>query len=346
MCHSNRPGPPQIPREQKFFAEAATVAAARPGIFFKKATASLIMERFDHFMARANAAYYANRDFAADFATAPAMTQVFGELLGGWAKTVRQRMGAPADVVLAEAGPGTGALMADARRAWPEARVHFIETSHKLRAEQARRVPGAVWHDSLETLPGGPLILLANEFLDALPVRQFIRREAGWMERWVDDGAYVERPAEITLPDDPIGSVRELNEPALEFCEALARREAVALFIDYGPMRSGVGSSVQAIRDGKFAHPLAEPGSADITAHVDFAAIAARCNAQGPVKQNAFLTGLGLFQRTEFLALRNPAKAFALRQAAERLTAPEAMGSLFKAMVLCPKGFPTLPGFE
>jgi SAM-dependent MidA family methyltransferase len=304
------------------------------------------MERFDRFMAGANAAYYAGNDFAADFVTAPELTQVFGELLGAWAKTVWEMMGAPADLILAEAGPGSGALMADAVRAWPAPRVHFIETSPKLRAMQASRVPHAIWHASLATLPEGPLILLANEFLDALPIRQFIRREVGWMERWVKAGAYAEFPAEYTLPDDPIGSVREVNEPALAFCEELARRQAVALVLDYGPTRSGVGNSVQAIANGKFADPLGEPGTADITAHVDFEAITRRCNAQGPVKQNAFLTALGLFQRTDYLALRNPAKAFALRQAAERLTAPEAMGSLFKAMVLCPKGFPTLPGFE
>ncbi len=320
--------------------------AGRVAPFFQKRIAFFLMERFDRFMARANAAYYASQDFAADFATAPELTQVFGELLGAWAKSVWEMMGAPADIILAEAGPGSGALMADALRAWPAPRVHFIENSPKLRAEQASHVPHAVWHASLATLPDAPLILLANEFLDALPVRQFIRRESGWMERWVKVGQYAEFPAEFTLPDDPSGSVREVNEAALDFCEALARRDAIGLFIDYGPMRSGVGSSVQAISHGKFAHPLGEPGTADITAHVDFEAIATHCHAQGPVKQNAFLTSLGLFQRTEYLALRNPARAFALRQAAERLTAPEAMGSLFKAIALCPKGFPTLPGFE
>jgi len=306
----------------------------------------LAAERFDHFMARANVAYYATHDFSADFTTAPELTQVFGELLGAWAKTVWTMMGEPADVMLVEAGPGRGTLMADALRVWPWANVHFIESSPRLRAEQAKRVPGATWHDTLASLPEGPVILLANEFLDALPVRQFVRRADAWRELWVRDGAYLERATDMVLADAPEGTHCEVNQAALAFCAVLARRGALALFIDYGPMQSAPGNSVQAIRDGKYADPLAEPGQADITAHVDFAAIAARVNAQGPVKQNAFLTALGLFQRSDFLARKHPEMADKLKISAQRLTAPEAMGSLFKCLALCPKGFLTLPGFE
>ena len=306
-----------------------------------------MMERFDHFMAQANATYYATQDPFKNFTTAPELTQVFGEILGAWAKTVWQMIGAPDNIILAEAGPGRGTLMADALRLWPRNRVHLIETSPRLRAEQATRVPNAVWHESLDTLPDGPLILLANEFLDALPVRQFIRRETGWCELYVDDGVYREQEADIDLPDDPIGSIRERNEATLAFCRKLAARDAVALFLDYGPMQSAPGSSVQAIRDRAYADPLEFPGQADLTAHVDFAAIAASVeNVQGPVKQNVFLTGLGLFQRSDFLARKYPDKARQFALAAQRLTAPEAMGSLFKAMALCPKHLPRLPGFE
>ena len=297
-------------------------------------------------MARANAAYYATHDFSRDFVTAPELTQVFGELLGAWAKTIWAMMGAPEGIMLAEAGPGRGVLMADALRVWPAANVHLLETSPRLRAQQAARVPGATWHESIATIPPGPLILLANEFLDALPVRQFIRRAPGWVERHVLDGAYVEIPTDYPLPDDPEGSVREVNEAALDFCATLAARGAIALFIDYGPAQSAPGESVQAIAGGKYADPLASPGTADLTAHVDFAALKARHHAQGPVKQNEFLTALGLFQRSDTLARKNPAQAEALKLAARRLTAPEAMGSLFKCLALCPKGFPTLPGFE
>jgi SAM-dependent MidA family methyltransferase len=304
------------------------------------------VERFDNFMARANAAYYANGDFLADFATAPEMTQVFGELLGAWAKIVWAMLGAPENIILAEAGPGRGTLMADALRAWPCANIHFIESSPRLRAAQAERVPHATWHESLTTIPPGPLILLANEFLDALPVRQFIRREPGWMERYVAEATYIEQPAEFSLPDDPVGSIRETGEARENFCAALAERGALALIIDYGPAESAPGESVQAIRNGAYADPLSSPGTADLTAHVDFAALKRVANIQGPVKQNAFLTALGLHQRTDILARRHPEKAANLRAAAQRLTAPEAMGSLFKAAALCPENFPTLPGFE
>lgn len=304
------------------------------------------LERFDQFMARANAAYYARGGFTRDFVTAPEITQVFGELLGAWSKIVWQMLGAPADILLAEAGPGRGLLMADALRVWPAPHVHFIETSPSLRAEQQARVPQAQWHESLASLPDGPLILLANEFLDALPVRQFIRRETGWMERFVEHGAYVELPTDYALPDDPLGSVREVNEAALDFCRQLAARQAVGLFIDYGPAESAPGESVQAIRDGAYADPLAHEGEADLTAHVDFGALKRAVHAQGPVKQNHFLTSLGLYQRSDRLAQRHPEKAMDLRLSVQRLTAPEAMGSLFKVLAVCPAHLPPLPGFS
>jgi SAM-dependent MidA family methyltransferase len=302
-------------------------------------------ERFDAFMARANAAYYAARDPFADFVTAPEISQVFGEVLGAWAKVVWQMLGAPADILLVEAGPGRGVLMADALRVWPAPSVHFIETSPRLRAEQARRVPHATWHDSLASVPPGPMILLANEFLDALPVRQFVRREDGWTERYVENGAYVELPTDYALPDDPLGSVREINEAAVEFVKAVAARGGTGLFIDYGPAESAPGESVQAISGGKYAGPLAGPGSADLTAHVDFAALTRAVHTQGPVKQNAFLSALGFIHRSALLAEKNPHKAQDLRLSVERLTAPEAMGSLFKVLAVCPPHLPALPGF-
>lgn len=313
-----------------------------------------MMERFDHFMARANAAYYAAKNPFADFVTAPEISQVFGEVIGGWAKIVWEMMGAAGPKMLVEAGPGRGVMMADVLRVFGPAEVHLIETSPRLRAEQAKHVPDAVWHDTLAEVPERPMILIANEFLDALPVRQFMRFDNGWMETYVTDGKYVEQPADFSLPDAPFGSIYEVNVAGRQFVRDVAERKAIGLFIDYGPMASiedyGYGS-VQAIKNGKYANPLSEPGTADITAHVDFAALAATALAagadvQGPVKQNAFLTALGLFQRTDFLAQKKPEKAEKLRLAARRLTAPEAMGSLFKVMAVCPEGFPALPGFE
>ncbi|MDE2319995.1 MAG: SAM-dependent methyltransferase [Rhodospirillales bacterium] len=302
-------------------------------------------ERFDQYMARANAAYYAQHVFGRDFTTAPEISQVFGELLGCWAKVVWQMLGAPANIVFAEAGPGRGVLMADALRAWATPNVHFIETSPTLRAEQVKRVPHATWHTSLSSVPPGPLILIGNEFLDALPVRQFVRRADGWVERYVENGAYIEVPSDYSLPDDPIGSVREVNEAAIGFCTELSARDGIGLFIDYGPTESAPGESVQAIKNGVYADPLLRPGEADITAHVDFARIKRAIHAKGPVKQNHFLTALGLYQRSDFLAQKHPDRALDLRLSVQRLTAPEAMGSLFKVLAVCPRHLPPLPGF-
>ncbi len=327
-------------------------------------------ERLDRFMARANAAYYATRDPFADFATAPEIAQAFGEVLGAWAAVAWHLMGSPDPVLLAEAGPGRGTLLADALR--PLARVapdlvaalrlHLVETSPRLRAIQAAALPGhaVTWHDRVETLPDGPLILLANEFLDALPIRQLVRTEAGWSERHVGPAGFVLQEAEPPPPPldrravDP-GGVLELCEPALAVVRhlgtRLARQGGAALFLDYGPDIAGHGDTLQALRDGRPADPLADPGSADLTAHVDFpacrdAALAAGAAVRGAVGQGAFLAELGLFARTERLARdQPPAQARALVEAAHRLAAPDRMGRLFKAMALCHPSLPALPGF-
>ncbi len=314
-------------------------------------------------MARANAAYYATHDPFADFTTAPEITQVFGEILGLWAAVTWRQMGSPAGAILAEAGPGRGTLMRDALRAIgsvaPDFRaalsVHLVETSPRLRAAQAALVPGAAWHDSVETLPGGPLLLLANEFLDALPIRQFVRRGAGWAERFVGTDGFMEAPACLRADADE-GAIVERCEPALAIAAALGARFAAtpgaALFLDYGPEKSAPGDSLQALRGGKPADPLADPGEADLTAHVDFAALAetaARAGAavHGPLPQGLFLARLGLFQRSGRLAqTQPPARASALIAAARRLAEPDRMGRLFKALALCHPGLPTPPGFE
>ncbi len=338
------------------------------------------MERLDRFMARANAAYYATRDPYADFTTAPEISQVFGELLGLWAAVVWESLGQPDPVLLAEAGPGRGTLMADALRAIQQGaagfgaalRLHLVETSPRLRAEQARRLPVASWHDAIESLPAGPLLLIANEFIDALPVRQFVRRGANWTERFVADGGVVEQPSSaLTLPSPggkgfppPLpsgegrgeGLVVERCEPALAIARHLGARLAAtggaALFLDYGPDQSTFGESLQALRHGRPADPLTEPGSADLTAHVDFGAVAAAARAvgsavYGPVPQGLFLARLGLFQRTDRLARgQPPQRAAALIDAARRLAEPHHMGRLFKALAVCHPALAVPPGFE
>jgi SAM-dependent MidA family methyltransferase len=326
------------------------------------AQARLMAERLDRFMARANAAYYAARDPFADFTTAPEISQVFGELLGLWAAVVWQSMGSPGGVILAEAGPGRGTLMADALRAvtrvMPDFRaaleLHLVETSPRLRAIQAERLPDAVWHDTLDTLPPGRLILLANEFFDALPIRQFVRRGDGWAERHVCDGGFIERPGEspsaTAIAEE--GQIVEICEPARAIAATLGARLAdqggAVLLLDYGPERSAPGDSLQALHAGQAADPLGDPGSRDLTAHVDFQALAEAAGpaaVHGPVPQGLFLARLGLFQRTGILAQAQPLRAAALMEAARRLAEPDRMGRLFKALVLCHPDLPTPPGF-
>jgi SAM-dependent MidA family methyltransferase len=311
-------------------------------------------------MARANAAYYATHDPFADFTTAPEIGQVFGELLGAWAAVVWQLLGAPDPVLLVEAGPGRGTLMADALRVVARVapafraacRVHFIENSARLRAAQAAAVPDAVWHDDLASVPAGPAIVLANEFLDALPIRQFMRLGGAWWERFVADGAFMLMPC-----DDqgaaPEGAILERNEAALAWVKALSsrlvREGGAALILDYGRAEPGFGDTLQALRGGRPADPLADPGEADLTAYVDFPALAAAARAagarcDGPVPQGEFLHALGLRVRTERLAAANPARGAALRDAADRLASPPRMGHAFKAMAITAPGGPRPPG--
>ncbi len=365
-------------------------------------------------MGQANAGYYATHDPFQDFTTAPEITQVFGELLGAWAAVVWEQMGSPGHVILAECGPGRGTLMADARRATARiasafhaaCAVHLIETSRRLREQQAARVPGAVWHETLGTLPDAPMILIANEFFDALPIRQFVHHGHEWRETYVEDASPVLLPISkqdipfVVGPDPTIHAVPHsvdsatsgtrsrdgcersgvdariesedrdriahgpsmAGEPTREHSPAshaiiaeiagrLARHGGGALILDYGPARSGPGNTLQALHRGRPADPLADPGSRDLTAHVDFAALARTASAagaavHGPLPQGPFLAALGLFQRTGVLArTQGPAKAAQLVQSAQRLAEPNRMGGLFKAMALTHPGQPTPPGF-
>jgi len=322
-----------------------------------------VPERLDHFMARANAAYYATHDPFADFTTAPEISQMFGELIGAWAATCWEAMGSPARVVLAEAGPGRGSLMADALRLVGKMAPDFaralelwlIETSEALRDVQQRALPGARFVDAFAELPEGPLILIANEFLDALPIRQFSQNEQGFTERFVADGGFVEVTCASPPREAAIGEIVEWGEAGQALVGALARRVAssggAGLLVDYGPTRSGPGDSLQALREGKPADPLAEPGSADLTAHVDFEALAqvareAGAAVYGPLAQGSFLSRLGIYQRAQVLARgKTPERAMKLMAEANRLADPAAMGSLFKVLVVADPKLPVPAGF-
>jgi len=323
------------------------------------------MERLDAFMARAAAAYYARGEgIGRDFTTAPEMSQAFGECLGLWAAVTWQSMGSPARVILTELGPGRGTLMADALRAVDQMmpafgralELHLVETSPRLRAAQAAKLGLRVagWHGAAEALPPGPAIILANEFFDALPIRQFIRRGDGWRERFVSGGAFAEQPSDH-CEAAPEGAIREVNEAAQTIAARLGARLAAQggalLALDYGPAESGLGDTLQALRDNAAADPLAEPGHADITAHVDFTALAAAgraagAAAHGPLPMGIFLQRLGLMARSAMLAQSAPAQAGAILGAAQRLVAPEGMGRLFKALCIAHPALLIPAGFE
>ncbi|MCJ2122229.1 class I SAM-dependent methyltransferase [Methylobacterium sp. J-077] len=319
--------------------------------------------------------YYRTRDplgAQGDFTTAPEISQMFGELIGAWTAYVHGRIGQPDPLVLVELGPGRGTLMEDALRALraavpgAEVRPHLVETSPVLRAAQERALTGtgATWHAGLETLPEGPAIVLANEFFDCLPVRQFERRATGWHERQVGlgpEGDLVFGLAPDATPgldaDGPEGALLSVPGVGLALMRQLARRLREAggalLAIDYGHVRPGFGDTLQALSGHRFADPLAAPGAADLTHHVDFAALAKAAQAegavvQGPEAQRDFLLALGLNARAERLKTRaTAAQAAAIDSAVHRLTDASrgGMGSLFKVLAVSGPALGPLPGF-
>jgi NADH dehydrogenase [ubiquinone] 1 alpha subcomplex assembly factor 7 len=329
--------------------------------------------------------YYATRDpFGADgdFITAPEISQMFGELLGLWAAEIWQRMGAPRCLGLVELGPGRGTLMADALRAAkvvPAFRaalsVHLVETSPTLRARQAAVLEKLdfplAWYDYISELPEMPVVVIANEFFDALAVHQAVRAADGWHERMIamdadDNLSFALHPDPIrdfdavlplALREVPIGSLYEWrsSHPAAELARSVVRSGGAALVIDYGHVESAPGETLQAVSRHGFVDPLRAPGEVDLTAHVDFAtlacaAVGAGARVHGPVPQVALLRRLGIEVRAARLKQgATPAQAAEIDAAVRRLIAPgrDGMGELFKALVIAdPRLGPLLPGFE
>ena len=301
------------------------------------------------YMEACNSYYYATRDplgTRGDFTTAPEISQMFGELVGAALADCWKRAGAPADAIYAELGPGRGTLAVDALRVMRAAgfagEVHLVETSPVLRALQQQAVPGAHWHESVDDLPARPLLLVANEFLDALPIRQFI----GGAERRLlvaGGGLAFDRDGEI-VEDSP---AREAAVAAVATC--LAARGGVALFIDYGHERTSAGDTLQAVRGHGFAPVLAEPGEQDLTSHVDFEAVArAASDADALVTrvvgQGEWLSRLGIEARAQALVRANPDRAQEVHAALHRLAHPGEMGRLFKVIALHSQAWPAPAG--
>lgn len=323
--------------------------------------------------------YYMRQDpfgVAGDFVTAPEISQMYGELIGIWCAAVWQEMGAPSAFRLVELGPGRGTLMSDLMRACAAvsgfsdaAAIDLVEISPALRRMQQdvlrRR---ATWRQRFEEVPDGPLIVIASEFFDALPVRQFVRTERGWCERMVDldPAAPLTAPAlrfvlsPDPLPDPsilppavreaPVGAVAEVSPARAAAAEAVGARIAAfggaMLVLDYGHDQSGAGDTLQAIRRHTYHDILREPGMADLTAHVDFEALARAANLGGaaawrPVSQREFLLALGIEARAERLRQNaTESQQSAIEAAQHRLTDPDEMGSLFLASAIT---HPSLP---
>ncbi len=306
--------------------------------------------------------YYATRPAlgaTGDFITAPLISQMFGEILGAWVHEVWTRLGSPDDLRLIELGPGGGVLMADMLRT---ARLDvafaaacepwFVERSGPLRELQAVAVPGARWADRLDAVPdGAPMVIVANEFLDCLPVRQAVTREGGWRERRVGvtgDGslAFVEgptwgdfRPPRGARPNEVWEWSDTLTRFGAEVGARLVADPGAALFIDYGRDAPGPGDTLQAVRGHAKEPPLANPGLADLTVHVDFpvfgaAAAGAGANVSPIETQGAFLRRLGIDHRAAALTRNSPERGDVIDRQIARLVSPEAMGKLFKVLAV------------
>ena len=326
--------------------------------------------------------YYISRDplgREGDFTTAPEVSQMFGELIGLWAASVWRAMGSPPQLQLIELGPGRGTMMADALRAlrvlpplYQAISVHLVEINPVLREKQRNTLTGVRnvnWHYGLDEVPPGPSIILANEYFDVLPIHQMVKRETGWHERTVeidDKGklsfGYAEDPTplfEVLLPAlvraAPVGAIYEWRPD--NAIMTLARRvrddHGAALIIDYGHLRSDAGDTLQAIAQHSFADPLKNPGQSDITAHVDFQALArgaedVGARAHGPVTQGEFLKALGIEARAQTLTAKATLEAAAdVNGAMQRLigNGRGGMGSLFKVLGISDPALGPLVGF-
>jgi NADH dehydrogenase [ubiquinone] 1 alpha subcomplex assembly factor 7 len=329
------------------------------------------------YMELALGAYYADRDplgRGGDFITAPEVSQMFGEMIGLWCVDLWSRMGRPDPFLLVELGPGRGTLMADALRAAKRApgflqaaAIHLVEVNATLIAAQKAALQGFAphWHRTFDTLPAGPMLLVANEFWDALPIHQFVMTDAGWRERTVvaehgrlafgraDPGDALALICPAHRAAQP-GEIAEISPAGQRLAAALARRlvrhAGAALLIDYGPLQSGLGDSLQALKGHHRHDPLRDPGAADLTAHVDFAALADAARAAGasvfgPTTQGAFLQTLGIALRADTLRANQDAATRAeIAAALQRLIGDPGMGSLFKVMAIASPDSPRPAG--
>jgi len=326
--------------------------------------------------------YYLSRDplgREGDFTTAPEVSQMFGELLGLWAASVWKAIGSPPVLRLTELGPGRGTMMADAMRAmrvlpplYQALSIHLVEVNPVLRKKQQATLSGSrdvSWHDTIDDVPDGPAIIFANEYFDVLPIHQAVKRETGWHERIVevdDSGKLAFGVAAEPIPRfevllsplvraAPLGAVFEWRPDAeiMRITSRVRDQDGAALLVDYGHVRSDVGDTFQAIARHTFADPLKNPGQADVTAHVDFQALARAADdlgarVHGPVTQGEFLTRLGIETRAMTLMAKATAEiAEDIAGAMQRLVGGGrgGMGQMFKVLAVSEPNLTSLAGF-
>lgn len=343
--------------------------------------AHIIADRIDRegpiplgdYMAIANTHYYASKDplgEKGDFVTAPEISQMFGEIIGIWLADLWLRKGSPDHCHYVELGPGRGTLAHDALRSMAKfgcrPAIHFVETSPVLKARQAQAHPDAIWHEDLASLPAdGSLLIVANEFFDALPVEQFVATSGGWRRQMVarDRSKFVTIASGETAADQiggaashfPVGTILERSPVSVEWlgllANRLARQGGSMLIIDYGYAKPGTGSTLQAVKDHMPISPFDCPGTSDLTAHVDFHTLAdiARTRllaVHGPVEQGQWLKSLGIDQRAAALIAASPKDADTIRAAHKRLTDIEEMGRLFRVLAATAIDWPEPEGFR
>jgi NADH dehydrogenase [ubiquinone] 1 alpha subcomplex assembly factor 7 len=325
------------------------------------------------YMRSANAEYYGRADplgTDGDFITAPEISQMFGEMVGLWLADMWMRANRPGKCHYVELGPGRGTLAADALRAVSRfdfgPPVYFVETSEALRAKQLTAVSGANIISSVEDLPtDGPLLVVANEFFDALPIKQFIATHAGWREQLVargQGGKFMTVPGTHNMDhiipaavrNAPTGSIYEIATEAssilFELTSRLLKQGGALLVIDYGYTEPGLGSTLQAVKGHAFADPFENPGAHDLTAHVNFMEIAnlgemRELRVSGPVGQGDWLTSLGINERAASIAASTPERAEEIIVARDRLIEEGQMGTLFKVLAISAQDWPVPEGF-
>lgn len=370
--------PPEIEMRTQHAAQEPEPEADRPSHTVDLATSFRRLIRatgpisLAHYMAESNARYYTTRDplgDQGDFITAPEVSQMFGELIGLWLADLWVRMGSRKRIHYVELGPGRGTLARDALGTAarydfaPE--VHFVETSPALRRLQREAFPGCQFHNDLSTLPDdAPLLIVANEFFDALPVHQLVRSAEGWFERmvgldgdaftFVAGGQKMDAIVPASWASAPQGTLIETSPAAAavmgEIAVRLAEQGGAALVVDYGPRELRAGSTLQALRHHRKVDPLAHPGEADLTVHVDFellqqVATKHGADVMGLQMQGEWLRQLGIDTRLEALQRRNPGKAAQLKRQRDRLVEDGHMGTLFKVLGICGRRWPIGVGF-